>query len=265
VTVRLAYEVMGRLDAEAAPVVLLHAFPLERSMWRPVAERLTAAGGGAVLVDLPGLGESPLPSGAPDLAISADGVADVLDRLDLRRAVVAGVSMGGYVALALARHHAGRLAGLVLVDTKAAADTEEARANRERVASAVEGSAGTAALAPMVESLLGATSHARRPEVVARVAAGLRAARSEGVAWSQRAMAARPDAGPDLPGIAVPVAVVVGAEDGLTPPDQARALAAALPDAVLTVLPEAGHLSPLEAPDDVTTALRDLLTRVRPT
>jgi pimeloyl-ACP methyl ester carboxylesterase len=258
--VDLAYEVMGP-DAGTASLVLLHAFPLERSAWRPVAERLAAAGVPSVLVDLPGLGESPLPEGAPDLAVSADAVVAVLDRLGVPRAVVAGVSMGGYVALALARRHPARLAGLALVDTKATADTDDARSNRERVAAAVEGAEGTAAFAPMIDTLLGRTSHAERAELVARVADGLRAARPEGVAWSQRAMAARPDSTAGLPDIAVPAAVVVGAEDGITPPDQARAMAAALPDAVLTVVPRAGHLSPLEAPDDVTAALLDLVGR----
>ncbi|HEY6796130.1 MAG TPA: alpha/beta fold hydrolase [Kineosporiaceae bacterium] len=260
----LAYDVAGPLGREV-PLVLLHAFPLERSMWRDVAERLAAAGVPTVAVDLPGLGDSPLPeSVVPDLAVSADAVAALLDRLGVRRAVVAGVSMGGYVALALARSRPDLLAGLALIDTKAEADAEPARAGRERIAAAVEGEAGTRALAPLLDGLLGATTRAARPEVVRRVDDGLRRARAEGVAWSQRAMAVRPDATAELVGIAVPAVVVVGEEDGLTPPAQAAALAAALPDAVLTVIPRAGHLSPLEAPDAVAAALLNLLLRVRP-
>jgi pimeloyl-ACP methyl ester carboxylesterase len=264
VTIELAYDVSGP-PGPGLPLVLLHAFPLERSMWEPVAGRLAAAGVTAVRPDLPGLGDSPLPGdGPPDLAVSADAVAGLLDRLGVARAVVAGVSMGGYVVLSLARRHAGRLAGVAFVDTKAEADAEPARANRERIAAAVEGEAGTRALAPMVDGLLGATSHAERPALVRRVSDGLRSARPEGVAWSQRAMAARPDATGELAGLAVPAAVVVGEEDGLTPPPAARALAAGLPDAVLTVVPRAGHLSPLEAPDAVAAALLALLLRTRP-
>jgi pimeloyl-ACP methyl ester carboxylesterase len=244
------------------PIVLLHAFPLERSMWRGVRGRLATAQVPTVAVDLPGLGESPLPDGAPDLAVSAAGVLGVLDRLGVGRAVVAGVSMGGYVAFALARLGPERLAGLALIDTKAEADPGPARAHRERIAAAAEGEAGTRVLAPMVGTLLGATSRAERADVVQQVADGVRRARPEGVAWSQRAMAARPDATADLAGLTVPVAVVVGAEDAITPPAQARELAAALPDAVLDVLPRAGHLSPLEAPDAVADALLALLLRV---
>jgi len=264
VVIELAYD-RGGPAGRGVPVVLLHAFPLERSGWEPVADRLAAAGVATVRPDLPGLGESPLPdAGPPDLAVSADAVAGLLDRSGIDRAVVAGVSMGGYVALSLARRHADRLAGIALIDTKAEADAEPARANRERVAIAVTGPEGTAVLAPMLDGLLGATSRAGRPELVRRVAEGLRSARPHGVAWSQRAMAARPDATAELPGIAVPVAVVVGEEDGLTPPAVARAMAAALPDAVLTVLPRTGHLSPLEAPDAVTAALLALLLRTHP-
>jgi len=262
VVIELAHD-RGGPAGHGVPVVLLHAFPLDRTMWAPVAGRLAAASVPSVAVDLPGLGESPLPDAPPDLAVSADAVARVLDALDVPRAVVAGVSMGGYVALAFARRHRERLAGLALVDSKAEADGDEARANRERIATAVLGEAGTRALAPMLDGLLGATSHATRPDLVARVRALLAAAPPAGVAWSQRAMAARPDAGAELARIAVPAAVVVGEEDGLTPPAAARAAASALPDAVLTVVPGAGHLSPLEAPDDVAAALLALLLRVR--
>jgi pimeloyl-ACP methyl ester carboxylesterase len=232
-------------------------------MWAPVAERLAVATVPSVAVDLPGLGESPLPDGAPDLATAAGGVLAVLDELGIDRAVVAGVSMGGYVALALLRDNARRVAGLALVDTKSEADGDEARANRERIATAVEGEAGTRALSPMLDGLLGATTRAVRPDVVERVRAGLLAARPAGVAWSQRAMAARPATTGLLPGVRVPAAVIVGGEDGLTPPVAAHAMAQALPDAVLTVLPRAGHLSPLEDPDGVAAALLALVLRVR--
>jgi pimeloyl-ACP methyl ester carboxylesterase len=260
---QLAQDVAGELGTRV-PVVLLHAFPLERSIWSGVAGRLSAAGVPVIAVDLPGLGDSPLPEGEPSLDVSADAVVAALDRLAVPRAVVCGVSMGGYVALSIARRHPARLAGLGLIDTKAQADAPEARANRERIALAVLGEAGSRALAPMLDGLLGPTSHADRPDVVAQVRAGLAAARPQGVAWSQRAMAARPDMTGLLAGIEVPVAVVVGEQDVLTPPAVAHELVAGLPDAVLTVLPRAGHLSPLEEPAAVADALIALLLRTRP-
>lgn len=270
----LAYEVTaspgaapppGEDRSRGVPMVLLHAFPLERSMWRATADALGELMP-TVLVDLPGLGESPLPTDgeAPCLDVAADGVAGVLDRLGHDRAVLAGVSMGGYVAMAFARRHPDRLAGLALVDTKAGADTRALAATRERVATAVSGPAGTRALLPMMETLVGTTTRHRRPELLARVKAGLLAARVEGVVWSQRAMAERPDSGDILHDLSVPAAVVVGEEDAVTGVEEARSMQLLLRDAVLTVVPGAGHLAPLERPEEVARALIALTLRVRP-
>jgi pimeloyl-ACP methyl ester carboxylesterase len=246
------------------PLVLLHAFPLSSAMWASLVPELTGVAR-VVLVDLPGLGASPLPgAGEPSLEVSAGSVVGVLDRLGLQRVVLAGVSMGGYVAMALARRNPERVAGLALIDTKAEADADEARANRLRMADAVLGETGTRALAPMIDTLLGPTTHARRRPVVDAVRRWLADASPAGVAWSQRAMAARPDSTSALAGLTVPAAVVVGEEDALTPSAAAAVMVSALADAVLTVVPGAGHLSPLEAPRQVARALTGLVIRTRP-
>lgn len=258
-TTPLAYELTGPVDG--TPLVLLHAFPLDRELWRPVVALLEGAR--CALVDLPGLGASAVPDGEPDLAVSVAGVVGVLDALAWDRAVVAGVSMGGYVTLRLVRDHPERLAGAGLIDTKVEADPPEARANRLRMAEAVLGDSGRRALAPLAESLIGSTSKADRPEVVATLVSWLQRVPLPGVAWSQRAMAARPDTSQALAGARFPVGIVVGAEDGLTSPDSARAMAALASDAELTVIPESGHLTPLEAPQAVAAALADLIGRVR--
>lgn len=255
----LAYELTGPVDG--VPLVLLHAFPLDRELWRPVVERLEGAR--CALVDLPGLGASPLPDGEPDLGVSVAGVLGVLDDVGWERAVVAGVSMGGYVTLGLLRDHPERVAGAGLIDTKVEADAPEARANRLRMADAVLGEAGRRALAPLAESLIGPTSRQRRPEVVDSLVRRLQGVPLTGVAWSQRAMAARPDTSQALAAATVPVRIVVGAEDALTPPEAARAMAALAGDAEVTVVPESGHLTPLEAPQAVAAALADLIGQVR--
>lgn len=244
------------------PLVLLHAFPLDSSMWDGVLP-LVRGLGGVVTVDLPGFGAAPRPQGPPSLDAVADAVLEALRGLGHERVVLAGCSIGGYVALAAARRAPERLAGLGLVDTKAGADGDEARANRERIAQAVLGDAGTRALLPMLDTLLGPTSHAERPDVVHAVTGLVRAADPHAVAWAQRAMAARADSTALLPTVTVPAAVVVGDEDGVTGPDLARAMTAALPDALLTVVPRAGHLSPVERPEPVAAALAGLVVRVR--
>jgi pimeloyl-ACP methyl ester carboxylesterase len=245
------------------PLVLLHAFPLNRSMWREVADAL-APSVALIAPDLPGLGGTGVPDGEPSLDVSADQVATALAEAGHQRAVLAGVSMGGYVAMAFARRHRSRLAGLALIDTKAGADGEAARANREQAAQRVTGPEGTTALLPMLEGLLGRSTHAARPELVSRVRELVLSAPPAGVAWSQRAMARRPDSTELLRTLDVPAAVVVGEEDTLTPLGDAHAMAEALPDAVLTVVPAAGHLAAMEDPAAVAAALTALMLRVRP-
>jgi pimeloyl-ACP methyl ester carboxylesterase len=244
-------------------LVLLPAFPLDRSLWSDVVAHLEGTVP-ILALDLPGLGESACPEAEPDLDLAADAVVACLDRLGRSRAVVAGVSLGGYVTLALARRHQDRLAGIALIDTRPDADTAQARDTRLRLAQAVLSPVGTRALSPMVATLLGSTSHRERPGLVHRVGGLLAHAPARGVAWSQRAMARRGDSWGLLPDLNLPAAVVVGAQDEISPPEVARRMAAALPDAVLTVVDGAGHLSPLEAPHQVADALTALMLRVAP-
>lgn len=241
------------------PLVLLHAFPLDSRMWADVAPRVD---GPVLAVDLPGMGAAQgvaLPE--PALEASADAVAAVLAEAGHHRAVVAGLSMGGYVALALAERHPALVAGLGLLDTKATADTEDARANRLRVAEVVESAGTVDEVLPMATALLGEASR-ERPELVARLEALISAQPPVGVAWSQRAMAARPDRTAVLTGYRGPALVLVGEEDRPTPVAEAQGMAAAL-GVEAVVVPGAGHLTAVEAPGPVAAALGDLLGRAR--
>lgn len=242
------------------PLLLLHAFPLHAGMWR--AQLDGALGEARVLApDLPGFGASPEPAGEPALDTWADAVARLMDAVGLERAVIGGLSMGGYLAMAFARRHGDRLAGLLLADTKASADAPGALANRERIAAAVLARQSVALLLEekTEDALLGSES---TPELVAEVRALIGAANPVGVAWAQRAMAARPDSFETLAQLTVPAAVVVGEHDVLTPLADAEAMASALPDAELTVIPGVGHLSALEAPAAFNAAVTALLRRV---
>lgn len=252
-------------NGTGTPLVLLHAFPLSARMWTCQLERLPGPAGETARVIVPdqrGFGTAPLGDDAPSLDTAADDVARLLDGAGLDRAVVGGLSMGGYVAMAFARRHGDRLAGLVLADTKATPDTEQARANRERVARAVEARNSVRILADekIEEGLLGPATD---PELVAHVRAMIAQAPPAAVAWAQRAMAARGDSLEVLAGVRVPAAVIVGEADTVTPLAEARLMAEALPDAELTVIPAVGHLSSLEAPETFNAAVRALLKRVR--
>lgn len=240
------------------PLVLLHAFPLDSRMWADVAAALPA-GVPVLAVDLPGLGAAqgvPLPG--PALEASADAVAAALAQDGQHRAVVAGLSMGGYVALALLERHPDLVAGLGLLDTKATADADDARAHRLRVAAAVEESGTVDEVRPMAAALVGAD--ARDRGVPATVEAWIADQPPAGVAWSQRAMAARPDRTGVLSGYRGPALVLVGEEDGPTPPAEARRSASLLGVAPV-VVPGAGHLTAVETPAPVAEALAALHAR----
>ena len=238
-----------RESGSGMPVVLLHAFPLSSAMWLEQREGLSPVCR-VITPDLRGFGGSPLPAEAPSLDAAADDVVELLDRLDLERVVLGGLSMGGYVAMALLRRHPQRVSALLLADTKASADADPARANRERIAALVESDpASTVLVDEVLPTLLGTTSAQTRPLVAGRVRGLVQAAPAPAVAWAQRAMAGRPDAFDTLRAFPGPALVIVGSEDVLSPPSDAEAMAAALPHGRLAVLPDAGHLTAVETPE----------------
>jgi pimeloyl-ACP methyl ester carboxylesterase len=257
---RLAVQTVG----SGLPLVLLHAFPLDHGMWlrqEPLGESLRL-----IVPDLRGFGGSTgsVPRGIADLA---DDVAALLDGLHLERpAVICGVSMGGYVAQHVAARHPDRVAALVLVDTKLEADTPEARAARVDLAGKV-GRLGQSILADaMIPRLLAVPRSDADPAVVARHAenrALLQAlVERQPVATIQAALAAlgdRPDMTAALTRVEVPTLLVVGAEDQITPPACLEAAEATIPGAKLLIVPAAGHLVPLEAPEVFNRAIVEFL------
>jgi pimeloyl-ACP methyl ester carboxylesterase len=257
---RLAVQTVG----SGLPLVLLHAFPLDHGMWlrqEPLGESLRL-----IVPDLRGFGGSTgsVPRGIADLA---DDVAALLDGLHLERpAVICGVSMGGYVAQHVAARHPDHVAALVLVDTKLEADTPEARAARVDLAGKV-GRLGQSILADaMIPRLLAVPRSDADPAVVARHAenrALLQAlVERQPVATIQAALAAlgdRPDMTAALARVEVPTLLVVGAEDQITPPACLEAAEAIIPRAKLLIVPAAGHLVPLEAPEVFNRALGEFL------
>ena len=237
-------------------LVLLHAFPLDRSMWDREVRALADAASPIVAPSFPGFGRSAVPARQPTLDDYADAVIAVMDAARIDRAAVAGCSMGGYVALAMWRRHRARIAGLALVDTKAEADSPEAAQNRVRLAETIREHG--------VEALLKAPPKWLRDGSPRWPALKdlIRAQDKEAVAQASVAMAGRPDSTTDLGGIDVPTAVIVGEADAITPLAQSRAMADAIPHATLSVIPDAGHLSNLEAPEAFEHAVRAWLRRL---
>ena len=238
-------------------VVLLHAFPLNATLWRPQAER-AATGWRFVTPDLPGFGASVLPA-ARTMEAMAREVLNVLDEQGITRAVIGGLSMGGYVTLALYRLAPERFAAMVLADTRATADSDEQKAGRRRMLAtlAERGPAGVAD--EMLPKLLGATSARERPQLAAQVRAMIESNSRDAIGGAIEAMLTRPDSRPLLPHVAVPTLVLCGEEDALTPVADSTALAAGIQGSRLVRIERAGHLSNLEAPEPFSQALNTFL------
>lgn len=238
------------------PVVLLHAFPLSREMWAPqasLAEQVRL-----ITPDLYGFGGTAVPADGWTVDSMADALAEWLTELRIAEPIVlGGLSMGGYVALAFARRHPKRLRGLILADTKAEADTAEGRWNRDKMIAFVrQNSAGD-----VVEQLLPKLVRDVNSDVANEMRRLGTQQTQDGVAAALEALRDRPDATPGLVMIRVPTLVIVGAEDTLTPPAVSRSLAEGIADATLIEIPQAGHLSNLEAPTEFNAAVRQFVER----
>lgn len=245
-------------EGEGIPLVLLHAFPLERSMWREQVEALRGVCR-IITPDLRGFGES---AGAPSSATMEEMALDVaalLDELRIERAVIGGLSMGGYVTFAFLRLFPERVAGLILADTRPQSDDEDGRRTREQNARRALDEGMEPIASGMLPKLLARTTLERNPDLVKRVRGMLLAAKPQSVAAALRGMARRRDQRDILPGIEAPTLILVGSEDTLTPPSDAELMSSRINNARLKVLDGAAHLSNLESPDEFNTALREFL------
>jgi 3-oxoadipate enol-lactonase len=246
------------------PVVLLHAFPLHSAMWDEQVATL-APRWRVVAPDLPGFGGTdPLPGGPASATIDgfADLVVGLLAHLGLGPVVLGGLSMGGYVAFAVLRRHPEMVAGLVLADTRPGPDTPEVAERRTSQQRQVAADGTADLVESMLGTLLSDDTRAHRPEVVERARALMLANPPEGVIAALEAMKGRGDSTPLLTTVEVPVLVMVGEHDAPAPPEVAAEMADAIPGARLEILPGAGHLSNLEAPEAFNRALESFLARL---
>ncbi len=234
-------------DGPGPAVVLLHGFPLDRSMW---SHQRASIGSIYRLItpDLRGHGRTAAPDGIYTVDAMADDVIETLDALQLTEPLVlGGLSMGGYIALSIAQRYPERLKGLMLLNTRAAGDSPEAAAKREAEAQEI---AASGDVEPLVQAALGklfaeSTTKAH-PEIVRKLHTHMSRTVPRAVVGALRGMAARPDRTEFLPRIKIPTLVVAGLDDAVVPMSEARAMAAAIPDAHFVAIPHAGHLAPLE-------------------
>jgi 3-oxoadipate enol-lactonase len=258
--IEVAYDLAGEEGGE--PVVLLHGFPFNRSMWREQVEALRDTHR-VIAPDLRGHGESEVVAGAATMEEAAQDIASLLDELNVERASVAGLSMGGYVALAFYRLFPGRVRSLVLADTRAQADTDEARRTREETARrALKEGMGTIADS-MLPKLFAPATLERNPEAVARVREMILKTKPEGAAAALRGMAVRRDQTDLLKEIRVPVLIIVGGEDAITPRADSELMRSRIEGSRLEIIEGAGHVSNIERPAEFNRALAGFLGDVR--
>lgn len=245
--IRIAYERRGKGN----PMILIHGYPLDRTIWNPVAEML-AGEFDLIIPDLRGFGASDVMEADRSIIEYATDLAGLMERLRLRRSHIVGHSMGGYVALAFAREFAGRTDGLGLVASQVVADSEERKAARQATAREIVG-AGIGGAADAMAPKLSAD-----PVVQAYVRKLIGKQRPLGLAVALDAMASRPDSTDVLRSFKGRVVIVHGEADDLIPVERAREMKAALPTAHYLEIPRAGHMPMMENPAAVAEALRFL-------
>ena len=253
--VRLAYSDRGK--GHEIALLLIHGFPLDHRLWAAQMSGLASVAR-VIAPDLRGQGRSETSAGPLTMDQQADDLAALLDHLGIARAVVAGLSMGGYIAFAFWRRHAGRVRALVLADTRAEPDSVVARASRDQAIARVRQTGAAAYADEMLPRLLSPGSLAD-PRIAAAAHKVMAEQPVSGIIGALGGLRDRADSRPTLPTITVPALVLAGEMDMLTPPAEGAALAAAIPGAQFAVVPRAGHLSPLENPRAFNAAVRTFL------
>ena len=252
----MSYRELG--EGPGDPVVLLHAFPLNGRMFEPQIEALSA-GHRVVAPDYPGFGRSPRTPAQPDVRYYAEAVRRLLDRLEIERVVLGGVSMGGYVAFGCLRLFPEKVSGLILADTRPEPDSEEMRTTRKNMARRVAEEGVEVLIELQMERLLARDTLENDAAVVEKVRAMILESTPNGVVAALGAMRDRPDSTSLLAEIDVPTLVIGGEEDGISSPEVMGSMAEKIPNSRHVTLARAGHLSNLEAPEGFNKALEEFL------
>jgi 3-oxoadipate enol-lactonase len=254
----ISYEVLG----SGPPLILLHPFPANHDLWKPAAQAVVSQYR-VILPDLRGHGDSGIGEGPATMEKHAADLARVLDDEQVGRAPFVGVSIGGYVLFEFWRKYRARVEALILCNTKAQADTSEARAGRLQAAAEVMERGTEPFFGSMLPKLIGKTTHRTRPDLVEGALRMMRKMSADDVAMVQRGMAERPDSVETLKAINVPTLIVTGDEDVLTGMSDAELMRQNIPGSKMRVIAKAGHYSPWEQPEKVGNLLRQFLDALR--
>jgi 3-oxoadipate enol-lactonase len=251
-------EIAYAMSGDGPPVVLLHPFPAHHELWLPAARALTSRYR-VILPDLRAHGESDAGEGPATMQKHAADLARVLDDADVGRAVFCGVSIGGYILFEFWRSYRGRIAGLVLCDTRAQADTADGRAARLRSAEEVAEHGIEWFADSMIPKLIGWTTLATRPDLVHQARSMMLKMSPHDLAQAQRGIAERPDSVSTLKTINVPTLIMIGEEDTSTTIADGELMRENIAASQLKVIPRAGHYALWEQSEEVGYLLRQFV------
>ena len=243
-------------------ILFIHGFPFDHAMWRHQVAAL--ADRTCLAPDLQGAGSASAPA-SPDaysMAVYARDLIALLDERGIDSAVVCGLSMGGYVTFELLRKFPTRVRAAILCNTKSAADAAEVKRGRDALAEKARSKGANAVAEELVPKALSRTTLERNPAVVRDVRSMIERQQVDGIVGALHALRERPDSTPLLDKIRVPVLVVAGSDDQITPAAGMREMARAIPGAEFSLIQDAGHLSPLEQPGAFNSALRGFLAKL---
>lgn len=246
-------------EGSGPPILFVHGFPLSHSMWRNQLEAFSS-NHRVIAPDLRGFGESDVTEGTVTMEQHADDLAGLLDELNVDEPVVlCGLSMGGYIAWQFQQKFPERLRALILCDTRAVADTPDGVENRKRLAKMVAENGSAAVASAMLPNLFSSATADRDQSAIDELRQTIDATSPQGIAAASLGMAERPDVTPLLPTIETPSLLIVGEDDGISPPEEMRSIAVAMPNAAVFEVPNAGHMSPLENPAAVNMVIQQFL------
>jgi 3-oxoadipate enol-lactonase len=247
--------------ADGPPVVLIHGFPFSQEMWTPQIGVLSPQFR-VIAYDVRGHGKSPPGDGQYTLEFFVDDLIGLLDHLKIDRAILCGLSMGGYIALRAVERNPERVRALVLCDTRSEADSNEARIKRAGAIKTVKQQGVPAYAEGFVKAVFAPESFTTKPDAVGKIKQIIQANSALGICGTLLALAARTDTTAALPKIRVPTLILVGDQDTLTPPTAAEAMREKIPQSKMYVIPHAAHMSNLENPQQFNAHLLDFLARV---
>jgi 3-oxoadipate enol-lactonase len=252
--VEIAYTDQGK----GTPILFIHGYPLSKAMWDPQVKGLSS-NFRVITLDLRGHGESEAPLWLYTVEMFADDIRALLDHLSIDQVVLVGFSMGGYITFAFYRKNRNRVKALILADTRPQADSLEGKQGRFKTAQTAHKQGAGAIADAMLPKLLTSQSVQSRPDVVQHVRKIMTDTPVAGIAGDLMAMAERPDSVPLLSEITCPTLILVGEQDGLTPPADAKLMAEKIKKSQLEMIPAAAHLSNLEQPDHFNKVVRKFL------